>query len=85
MSIAFQTINKLFLVFTVSCICLACSRKADDFDSQCQSGWDQVLPLSETIYNKLSGQKYLRYISLKSGNDRGTYSFYCSCMLIKIN
>jgi len=64
----------LLFIFIISCSSVACSNKAKEFDLQCQGGWDEQLALSNTIYNKLSEHKYTRYLSVKMGDDRGSYS-----------
>ncbi len=60
----------------ISSACVSCSNKAQEFNRLCQEGWGEQSRVSDTIYNKLSLQKYNRYISIKGGNDRGAYSFY---------
>jgi hypothetical protein len=76
MSTVLEIMNKFFFILVVSSTIFACSTKTKEFDLQCQSGWKEALPLSNTIYNKLSEYEFLRYISVKSGNDRGAYDFY---------
>lgn len=76
MSTVLEIMNKIIFLFVICSIIVACSTKTKEFDLQCQSGWEEVQPLSNMIYNKLSEHKFLRYISVKSGNDRGAYDFY---------
>jgi len=76
MSTVLEIMNKFFFLFIVCSTIFGCSTKTKEFDSQCQSGWEEELPLSNTIYKKLSEYDFLRYISVKSGNDRGAYDFY---------
>lgn len=76
MSIVSVTINKLFLIFAIGCICVACSNKAQELDRYCQSGWEGQFSLSDAIYNRLSEHKYTRYVTIKMGSDRGAYGFY---------
>lgn len=76
MSIVSLTINKYFLIIILSCSSFACSNRVQEFDRQCQSGWEAQSNFSNIIYNKLSQYNYTSYISIKEGNDRGNYNFY---------